>query len=43
VQQLLFGMVMLSAKQHSVFGTQSREFNEYEGVSVCLKCTACWI
>jgi len=43
VQQRLFGMVMLSAKQHSVFGTQSREFNEYEGVSVCLQRTACWI
>ena len=43
VQQLLFGMVMLSAKQHSVFGTQSREFNEYKGVSACLQCTACWI
>jgi len=43
VQQLLFGMVMLAAKQHSVFGTQSREFNEYEGVSLCLQCTACWI
>lgn len=43
VQQLLFGMVMLSAKQHSVFGTQSRELNEYEGVSVCLQRTACWI